>query len=438
VTAAALPLPAGAATEATLGGVLTTANFQARINTLGAKTSANSTPVVIASDQSTVPVSLASLPIPTGAFQIPLVASEEPVRNMQLSFPYNINAEQVNSTVANGGTITQSNSKAVLQTSANAAGSAILTSRGAARYTPGQGQVAKFTAIFESTAAVDKIQEVGLGDLTDGFFFAVISGGFCIVRRRGGVNVEVITQANFNGTIPGGFTPYAVGQVYAIRYQWLGFGDVYFFIEDPLLGSFSLVHTIRYPGTSAVPSIFNPSLPLFARVVNAGTATNTTLQVASMGVFSEGPFNDYGLRWATGNRKAGVTTQTSIFAIRNNATVFGGATNRSNVHLDLVSVALSGGADSQIRGVLNATLGGVPAFTDISTNSSLVSVDVAGTTVTGGRELFRFPSTGNASQVQDLSNLNIILRPGDTLTMAGVSFGAAVAFNGGFGWTEEI
>lgn len=57
VSAASLPLPAGAATEATLAGVLTTAAFQARINTLGQKTSANSTPVVLASDQSAVPVS---------------------------------------------------------------------------------------------------------------------------------------------------------------------------------------------------------------------------------------------------------------------------------------------------------------------------------------------------------------------------------------------
>lgn len=50
-------LPTGAATEATLLNVLTTAAFQARINTLGQKTMANSTPVVLASDQTAIPVS---------------------------------------------------------------------------------------------------------------------------------------------------------------------------------------------------------------------------------------------------------------------------------------------------------------------------------------------------------------------------------------------
>lgn len=52
-----ITLPTGAATETTLTGVLTTAAFQARINTLGQKTMANSTPIVIASDQTVIPVS---------------------------------------------------------------------------------------------------------------------------------------------------------------------------------------------------------------------------------------------------------------------------------------------------------------------------------------------------------------------------------------------
>lgn len=78
ISAASLPLPSGAATEATLATLLTTAAFQARINTLGQKAMAASTPVVFASDQSalpvtgtfwqaTQPISAVSLPLPTGA-----------------------------------------------------------------------------------------------------------------------------------------------------------------------------------------------------------------------------------------------------------------------------------------------------------------------------------------------------------------------------------
>lgn len=57
ISAASLPLPSGAATEATLATRLADATFTARINTLGQKTMANSTPVVLASDQTVIPVS---------------------------------------------------------------------------------------------------------------------------------------------------------------------------------------------------------------------------------------------------------------------------------------------------------------------------------------------------------------------------------------------
>lgn len=56
------------ASEATLLNVLTTAAFQARINTLGQKTMANSTPVVLASDQSSIPVTIAA-PTAISAFR---------------------------------------------------------------------------------------------------------------------------------------------------------------------------------------------------------------------------------------------------------------------------------------------------------------------------------------------------------------------------------
>lgn len=62
VSAASLPLPSGAATEATLSAA--SAKLPA---TLGQKVMASSLAVAISSDQSTLPVSAASLPLPSGA-----------------------------------------------------------------------------------------------------------------------------------------------------------------------------------------------------------------------------------------------------------------------------------------------------------------------------------------------------------------------------------
>jgi hypothetical protein len=61
VSAASLPLPTGAATEATLS------TLNGKIAALGQALMSASHPVVIASNQSTLPVSAASLPLPSGA-----------------------------------------------------------------------------------------------------------------------------------------------------------------------------------------------------------------------------------------------------------------------------------------------------------------------------------------------------------------------------------
>jgi hypothetical protein len=69
VSVAALPLPSGAATETTLGNVLTSTNtIGGRLPTsVGTKNSANSLSVVLASDQANVNVVVQSSVLPTGA-----------------------------------------------------------------------------------------------------------------------------------------------------------------------------------------------------------------------------------------------------------------------------------------------------------------------------------------------------------------------------------
>lgn len=64
ISAVTLPLPTGAATEATLS------NIDSKLNSLGQKTMANSVPVVFASDQ-TVDVSSTELSLAINDFEIP-------------------------------------------------------------------------------------------------------------------------------------------------------------------------------------------------------------------------------------------------------------------------------------------------------------------------------------------------------------------------------
>lgn len=376
------------------------------------------------------------------AFGMLLAQEENPVPNAQIAFPYNINDVYVTTATANGGTVTQANSHAVLQTSANVAGSAQLESRAAARYSPGAGQVVRFTAIFTAGVAGSQ-QEIGIGDTTDGLFFGYQGATFGIFRRQNGTDFFTPRTAwnvdKLDGSGPSGMTiTPTVGNVYAIRYQWLGYGAIRFYVEEPLSGQPQLVHVIQYANANVLPTIFNPSLPLHARAVNSGNNTNLTLRTASMGVYTEGPFNSYGGRFSSGNRKTAIVAATNILTIRNDVTVFGGAPNRARLHIDALSLAITGNADAQVRMVRNAALGGVPAFAQLDAARSIVSVDVAGTTVTGGVEVFRIPSNGNFQQTVDISNLEIRLSPGETMTFAASSFGAGVAPNIAPAWHEEV
>lgn len=368
------------------------------------------------------------------------LVAQEMTPIVTLSFPYNINAAYVTSSGSNGGSVTQANAQAVLQTGTNPAGVGSLFSNSAARYSPGQGMVIRFTAAFTQGVA-NSHQEIGYGDDSDGFFFGYMGTTFGVCRRQNTVDT-FIAQSAWNGgvgnfTTAGGFDP-TKGNVYQIRYQWLGYGAIRFYIENPGTGELALVHTIYYPNQAVIPSIFNPSLPLRAQVNNSGNTTNLTLLTASMGAYAEGPFNSTGARFATGNYKTLVgTTLTNIFTIRNKAT-FQSKTNRGRVHVDSIATAITGKIDSEYRMVLNATLGGAPSYTDINTNQSIVDFDIAGTTVTGGREIRRGPSAGDSTVAEDISSLEIRLNPGDTLTFAAKTQTSTVSAALSTSWNEEL
>lgn len=369
-----------------------------------------------------------------GAFGSLIANPETPV--VTLDFPYNINPAYVTTAgTVNGGSVTQANSQAVFQTGTNAAGAAVLESLISARYSPGQGQMGRFTFGFAAPRANSR-QLVGIGTSTDGYFFGFVNTTFGMVRRQNGTDFFT-AQSAFNGPDQFlGFDP-SFGNVYEIEYQWLGYGAIRGWIENPATGLPGLVNTINYTNSNVLPSVFNPNLPIRIELVNAGNTTSLSAFCASAGIYCQGPFNSSGARFSVGNRKTAIGAETSIFALQNKAT-FQGKTNRGRIHIDSIGSAISGGSDSQYRMVLNPTLGGAPSFTDINTTQSIAAFDVAGTTVTGGTEIRRGPTVGNFQLQEEVSQLQIRLNPSDLLVMAAGSFAGNVAPNLSLSWTEEL
>ena len=181
--------------------------------------------------------------------------------------------------------------------------------------------------------------------------------------------------------------------VFEIRYQYLGSGKIDLCIENDKTGLFIVVHSVQYANTSTEPSTHNPNYHHTMWVNNKATTSDIILKSGSYGYFVEGktgfielhqPENSSGTK-----EKTTVTAEVAIFTIRNKASYV----SKTNF-IDILLLGFGGSIEASsannlgnIRLVQNATLGGTPSFSDINTNNSVVEIDVAGTTVTGGKDL---------------------------------------------------
>ena len=374
------------------------------------------------------------------AFGEMLVAAPDTI--VQLSFPYNINAEYVTTTVTGSGTVTQANGMSVISSGAASSSSAMLQSTYRLHYQPGQGAVSLFTAVF-TAGVTGNTQISGIGNTQDGFFFGFNGASFGILHRNNSVNTW-IAQSSWNGDKLDGSTGTTFtidptkGNVYKVQYQWLGFGAIKFYVENPLNGEFILCHTIQYANANVTPSIRNPSLQLMSQSSNTSNTSNIVINNASMCGYIEGKVNNIDIRFSIGNNKS-VTTLLNILTLKNNTT-YQGVTNQITTYPGVISLynASGGGNDGVVFIYKNATLGGTPSYTNINANTSVSSYDVAGTTVSNGREVYRFFIGSSQTVSIDLTDNLLRLAPGETLTFAGQSISGTSSIYIGISWQERF
>ena len=371
---------------------------------------------------------------------------------MQLDFVFGINTQTGVSTVLNGGTVDTTASRLRLQTSTASNGSAIFTSRKIAKYRPGSGMMARFTGVFTSGAS-SSTQIIGVGNSTDGYFFGYNGSTFGVLHRNNGVDTWIAQTSwnadNLDGTGTSGVTiDPTKGNVFQIKCPYLGYGVITFWVLHPTTGRWINVHNIQYPNTSTATQVTNANFFFYAQAINAGNTSNLTMYSASVGIFLTGQriFNSQP-RWAMNNSKATITTETNLITIRN-CTTYNGVANRQTIKLQGVSFGSSSATSvSTLKFVLNATLGGTPAYTTINgttanagvtitSGNSIASYDTAGTTVTGGTYLFNTTVAGASGQYCDLTTQDIYIAPGETLTISGLA-SASSTLGVSVNWCED-
>lgn len=370
----------------------------------------------------------------------------------QGSFEYTVDNTDLNTNIiANGGTVTQASGMAVVGTSTTTASTALFESKQHARYKSGLGGVDRFTALFTSPVAATE-QYIGLADevgsgaaFKNGYMIGYDGTTFGFHRFQNDSKITVALSAWDDPLDGSGASGETIDQtklnVFFIKYQYLGGGaqEIYFEKQN---GNVALVHTVPYAGLNTEPSIHNPNLHHMMWVDNKATTSNMILKSSSYGYFVEGKTSFIELHQpenASGTKqKTTVTTEVAIFTIRNKSTY---VSKTNFIDIILLNTGASVEASSAnnlatIRIVKNAALGGSPSYSDINTSDSVIEIDVAGTTVTGGKELEAGLLAGKNDGVRvSLIENKIILNPGDTLTIAGSSANSAT-INAQITWRE--
>lgn len=379
--------------------------------------------------------------LPKTAFGEVLTGQLHP--QFQGSFEYTVGNTDLNTnTVVDGGTVTQASGMAVIGTSTTTASTALFESKQHAKYRPGLGGLSRFTALFTSPVAATE-QYVGLADelgssaaFKNGYMVGYDGTTFGLHRFQDDALITV-AQADWDDPLDGtGASGMTLDQtklnIYGIRFQYLGGGPVELLVENDRTGMLVVVHTVLYANNFTEPSTHNPNFHHVMWVDNKGTTSDLVLKSASYAYFIEGKTSFIELHQpenASGTKqKTTVTTEVAIFTIRNKSTYV----SKTNF-IDILLLGLGASIEASsannlgiVRLVKNTTLGGTPSYADINTSDSVVEIDTAGTTVTGGKELGAEELAGKNDSFRDsLIEGKIILNPGETLTLAGSSANSA-------------
>lgn len=386
-----------------------------------------------------------------GAFGDLITSENTPL--IQFDFVYGINSQQGFTTVVGTGVADTNAGRLRLQTGTGATGSAIFESRKPIKYRAGQGVTARFTYAF-ATGTANSQQGVGPGYAANGYMFGYNGIDFGILHRNGGVDTWIAQGAwngdNCNGTGTSGFTINPqLGNVFMVRYPFLGYGVITFWILNPSTGRWLLAHVLQYPNTTTAIQITNPSLSMYAFMTNTGNTTNLIGYSGSMAALLTGARSFISNpKRAYDNSKAAVTAETVLFALKN-ATTYNGVTNRGQLRLNSLAFGTNAtNAATVVRLRIGATLGGTATYAaidgttadngvTITSGNSIASVNTVHTTSTGGTLYFAISNNGQSTAVLDLTPYELVVAPGEILTVAGFST-ASATMSASLTWSEDI
>jgi hypothetical protein len=318
--------------------------------------------------------------------------------------------------------------------------------------------MSRFTALF-TTGVTGSTQIAGpCGGSVDGLGFGYNGTSFGALYRHNGTDTW-IPQSTWNydtmlgGTASGKTLVPTNLNVYQVKFQYLGGGNIFYYVLNDFSGRWVLVHMIRNAGTQTTPNLRNPSMPVRFEARNTTNTTALAIKTASIGQFLEGQRHFLGPRGALDALNASVAdvTQTNIIAFRN-ATTFNGTPNYAIVHIRQIS--FSANKSPQPSGCVNLRVIRNPTTTfasftpysgatadggvTITSGNSVMSSNVAASTISGGLTTYTSTVSIGDSQTIDVTELDVNMYPGDVFCFVAYSSVTGVTVGISTVWNEDI
>lgn len=232
----------------------------------------------------------------------------------------------------------------------------------------------------------------------------------------------------------------ALGNVYQVQMQYLGFGGIQFFIENPETAEFELVHVIRYANSSIVPSVSNPIFRIGWGARNSGNTTDIVTQGASGAIFVEGDIVVDGSSVGFSVTQPSITsTRTSIASLQNRRTYYGTA-NRAEIIGRSLVLSTDTSKIAKFELILNPTVasGEFLEFTSLG-DGNLGETSDSAAEITGGQVIAAYDVKAASSFKVDIGDVTSRLQPADILCIAAsVSSGAASEMSVALTWQDDL
>lgn len=237
----------------------------------------------------------------------------------------------------------------------------------------------------------------------------------------------------------------SLGNVYQIGFQYLGYGNTRFAIEDLKTGQFQNCHMIEQANHRLRPVLKDPHITGVWRVENSGSVVGNHLTGTSGAIFTEGNvLRNIGPAFSTSAVKASINNdiETYVMSIRADR-IYDGRSSYGELDLSSLTSALTVVGNDRRRGIVriykNARITGPVNFTRIDSVRSCASKDTSGTglTLNNGILVASYVIYTSTVAAIELTGDNYFLSAGETLSFTVESSDNADEFALALSWFED-